>query len=253
MVVFLGLSSAITTGIYVGSLSRVIASYVLLLCCLTSCLSLLGAFTVSETRATTTPHHHTLIQFLRHQDPNPVVEGVSVSKIVKKEWQWKSMLRDSRFWLLCCIHCFGTGAGQTFINVLGSWHLSLGGGVGLQTTAVIVLSVCNAIGRICLGSLSDVTLHKVKRAFWALPSLLLLVAAFILCLVAPSDPNWVIGVSVLVGLGYGGNCAFLPTITADIFGPEFFGRNWSLVDAWNGFGYLLLGQGRWFALLFFFF
>ena len=246
MVVFLGLSRQQSRQEYnVRSLNRVIALYVLLLCCLTSGLSIVGALTVSETQKAVTPLHHAVIPFLRHQHPQDNTDCVSVTgdTTLAAVWQWKSMLRDSRFWMLCCIHCFGTGAGQTFVNILGSWHNSLGGGAGLQTTAVIVLSVCNALGRLCIGVLSDLTLHRVKRPFWALPSLLLLGLAFVLCLVASNDSNWVIGVSVLIGLGYGGSCAFLPTITADLFGSEYFGRNWSLVDAWNGFGYLILGQG----------
>ncbi len=40
LVSFLGLSSAILTGIYAGALNRVVSSYVLLLLCVSSCLCL---------------------------------------------------------------------------------------------------------------------------------------------------------------------------------------------------------------------
>jgi MFS family permease len=150
-----------------------------------------------------------------------------------------------------------------FINVLGSWHLSkfvicvfllfdkwsvcyppaLGGASGAQATAVIVLSCCNALGRLSTGLCSDVTLHRVKRQYWILPNLVLLLVAFAICLgVRTSNPDAVIGVSVLIGLGYGGLASFLATVTADTFGSEFFGRNWSILDAFNGIGYLVLGQ-----------
>jgi hypothetical protein len=236
MVVFLGLSSAILTGIYVGALSRVVPSFLLLLLCVTVSLSVIGALLISEVHHLVTPSYFAYIPFLRHHHPQAELEPE------KRTWLWKSLFKDAKFWLICCIHFLGTGSGFVFINVLGSWHLALGGVAGAQTTAVIVLSVFNAIGRLVIGLLSDLSLHKLKRPVWILPCLGMLALAMILAIVAPLDSTWVVGVSVLVGFGYGGNASFLATISADAFGSEFFGRNWSIIDMFNGIGYLMLGQ-----------
>ena len=121
--------------------------------------------------------------------------------------------------------------------------IALGGAGGAQTTAVIVLSCCNALGRLVTGLVSDMTLHRVKRQYWILPNLGFLLVGFAICIaIRDTNPTAVIGISVLIGLGYGGVASFLATVTADTFGSEFFGRNWSIIDAFNGFEYLVLGQ-----------
>ncbi len=236
MVMFLGLSSAILTGIYVGALDRIVSSFLLLLLGVTVTMSMVGAMLVSEVRHLVTPAYFAYIPILRHHHPQAELRPV------EHTWHWKSMFKDPRYWLLACIHFLGTGSGFVFVNVLGSWHLSLGGASGQQTTAVIVFSVANASGRIVIGLLSDLTLHKVKRPVWVLPCLGMIGLAMILALSAPLNPTWVIGVAVLAGFGFGGNASFLATISADAFGSEFFGRNWALIDMYNGFGFLMLGQ-----------
>jgi hypothetical protein len=238
MVCTLGLSSAIFTGIYVGALSSSPVSFVLLLLCTTSSLALVGGLCVSEEVLSVTPHHHAYISLLRPRHPNAVeLENVAAVSV----WAWRVMIKDVRFWCLCVAHFFGTGAGQLYINVLGSWYASLGGAPGGQSTAVIVLSVCNALGRLYIGLLSDLTLHRIKRSVWILPSLAFLALSMALS-IAASSTSWIVGISALIGLGYGGNAAFLATITADSWGCEYFGRNWGLVDTFNGLGYLVLGQ-----------
>lgn len=62
--------------------------------------------------------------------------------------------------------------------------------------------------------------------------MLLLALGMALAIAAPS-PTWIIGISVCIGLGYGGSAGFLPTCAADAFGCQFFGRNWAIIDMFN--------------------
>jgi hypothetical protein len=96
LVSFLGLSSAILTGIYAGALNRVVSSFVLLLLCVSSSLSVLGAFVISETPChNMTPIIYAFVPYLRHHHPQKELPPPTNS-----HWEWKRMFKTASFWLI---------------------------------------------------------------------------------------------------------------------------------------------------------
>lgn len=67
------------------------------------------------------------------------------------------VIKEVDFWLLFLVFAVGSGAGLMVINNIGSIRLTFGGTEGdvTQTSLVITLSVCNFVGRLLFGYLSD--------------------------------------------------------------------------------------------------
>jgi OFA family oxalate/formate antiporter-like MFS transporter len=223
-VTLLGLSSAIFTGIYAGALRGTYGppSSVLLFAICTGSTALVGAVTISVPRSFPTIHHQA--------DAAP---DYAISKEALVEpWRPLKVIRTWNFWLLIVVHMFGSASGLIFINSVGSFYIALGGVQGEQTSAVIITSVGNAIGRIVTGLCSDLLLHKLPRAFWLQMNVVVMMVGFALCLAA-TTPAWVMGASIVMGFSYGGLVGLMPTVVSDLYGAKYFGRNFGIVDMSN--------------------
>lgn len=174
----------------------------------------------------------------------------------KADYRWQEMLRTPQFWLLWLTYFAGCTAGlMVIMNITNVWQsLSLlaaatGGGavtaplysdiIARGATAVIVVSILNAIGRIAWGKISDVAGRKGT-----------LVAMFLLAGATMLSLNWLTsyglylaGVGV-IGLCFGGFLALYPAVTADTFGTANIGVNYGWMFTAYGAGGLF---GPWLA------
>ena len=154
------------------------------------------------------------------------------------DYTWQEMIKTSRFWLLWITYFAGCSAGFLIImNTVNIWQsfsiLSL-----VQqfptipkdtyleiltkgTTAVMAISVMNALGRILWGKVSDSIGRKNTLYIMFLYSGVVMLALNWLT----SFPLFLIGV-MSVGFCYGGFLGVYPALTADYFGTKNMGVNY---------------------------
>ena len=154
------------------------------------------------------------------------------------DYTWQEMIKTSRFWLLWITYFAGCSAGFLIImNTVNIWQsfsiLSL-----VQqfptipkdtyleiltkgTTAVMAISVMNALGRILWGKVSDSIGRKNTLYIMFLYSGVVMLALNWLT----SFPLFLIGV-MSVGFCFGGFLGVYPALTADYFGTKNMGVNY---------------------------
>ncbi|MHB1483906.1 MAG: OFA family MFS transporter [Saccharofermentanales bacterium] len=104
---------------------------------------------------------------------------------------------------------------------------------GLATTAtigVLVISLCNSMGRLFWGFVSD----KIGRK---LTIIILLIASGSMSLLVTAANGYLIYVLIgFIGFFYGGFLSNFPSLTADLFGPKHMATNYGMVLVGFGIG-----------------
>jgi len=152
-------------------------------------------------------------------------EEKAEKKVVKKDYSWKDMLKTKQFWFLWLMFTFGAAAGLMVIGNLKPFGVFSGLSATVAGSAVGILALFNAAGRIIWGWLSD-KLGRSKAMFlmFSLQGVMMLVlmkmgsSALLLSIAAA----W-------VGFNFGGNFALFPSATADFFGTKNIGVNYGFV------------------------
>jgi len=184
----------------------------------------------------------------------PVVEGSKSTSII--DYSWYRMLRTYQFWLLWLSYFAGCTAGLMIImNTTNIWQsfsllkLSTGMSVVMKkeyipiisgcATAVMVVSILNALGRITWGKVSDIISRKLTLL------VMFLYAGVIMLLLNwfGSYPLFIFGVAS-IGFCFGGFLALYPAITTDYFGTKNVGVNYGFMFSAYGAGGLF---GPWLA------
>ena len=141
-------------------------------------------------------------------------------------YTWQQMLADQKFYVMYFIF-FSAGF---FGYMITSQAAAMGAHIGMSATAaaagVSVLSLANATGRVCAGSLSD----KIGRVNTLTMMLLIAVCGLLFLIVSDHGGAAVfyLGIS-LVGLGFGSFMGVFPGFTADQFGPKNNTFNYTLM------------------------
>jgi MFS family permease len=169
---------------------------------------------------------------LQNQQHNPQCHRLSASYkeelwILEQTSHWQSW-KTSDFWLLFVAFCGCTGCGLFIINNVSTMVQSLGGTDRLAGRLVILLSLCNCLGRIGMGILADrapskLGLFTLSSAVMAVGMLLSALASdqyALLCLV---------GTVAVVACSYGGTWVLIVGLLADWFGQDHFGKNYGLM------------------------
>ena len=175
---------------------------------------------------------------------------------MKEDFTWQEMLKTAQFWLLWLTYFAGCTAGLMIImNTTNVWQSCamisqwvVGQIVSKETctrilslgaTAVITVSILNALGRIIWGKVSDNLGHKNTL------TLMFLVAAATMFVLnwLTTYPLYLTGVGI-VGFCFGGFLALYPAVTADYFGTKNVGANYGWVFTAYGAGGLF---GPWLA------
>ncbi|MGQ9706658.1 MAG: L-lactate MFS transporter [bacterium] len=184
----------------------------------------------------------------------PAEEGSKAQ--VGVDYSWHKMLGTYQFWLLWLSYFAGCTAGLMIImNTTNIWQsfslLKISDGmvvvmkkeyipiISACATAVMVVSILNALGRIIWGKVSDNVGRKLTLLIMFLYSgiIMLLMNWF------DSYPLFIFGVSS-VGFCFGGFLALYPAVTADYFGTKNVGVNYGLMFSAYGAGGLF---GPWLA------
>lgn len=165
-------------------------------------------------------------------------QGISSSKTVKVDYEWKEVLKTKQFYLLWTMFCFGTFAGLLIIGQLSKIGLEQAG-ITNGFILVAIYAIFNASGRVGCGIISD-KLGRMKTLFIMF---VLQVLIYILFPGLNQPITLIMGVAV-VGFTFGGMLTIFPASTGDYFGMKSFGVNFGMViTAWGVGGVLgpLLG------------
>jgi OFA family oxalate/formate antiporter-like MFS transporter len=175
---------------------------------------------------------------------------------LRTEYTWQQMLGTPQFWLLWLTYFAGCTAGlMVIMNTTNVWlsfpllevarttavvpKATYDGIVSAGATAVIVVAILNAAGRIAWGRISD-SIGRKKTL------LIMFLAAGVAMLALnwlSRYPLYLMGVGA-VGFTFGGFLALFPAVTADYFGTKNVGANYGWMFSAYGAGGLF---GPWLA------
>ncbi len=142
----------------------------------------------------------------------PMAEGMSPGQV----------LRDPRFYLITVSMMLACMGGLMMIGFAKPIAVAK----GLAETAtigVLVISMCNSLGRLFWGMASD----KIGRKTTIL--VLLCGSAVFSLLVNRANGYWIYMLIGLIGFFYGGFLSCFPSLTADLFGPRHMATNYGMV------------------------
>lgn len=168
----------------------------------------------------------------------PTAAGNTPACTTGVDYTWQEMIRTPQFWLLWITYFAGCSAGFLIImNTVNIWQsfsiLSLApkfptipGQIYLDiitkgTTAVMAISVVNALGRIIWGKVSDSIGRKNTLYIMFLYGGVVMLSLNWLT----SFPLFLFGV-MSVGFCFGGFLGLYPAVTADYFGTKHMGVNY---------------------------
>ncbi len=139
----------------------------------------------------------------------------------------QQMLKRPSFYLAFLYLVFLTAVGSSVISFARDLALDVGASVGLATTLVGVLSVCNGLGRILTGALFD-ALGCRKTMFLA--ALLTIAAAGVtlLAVLLGNLPLCILGLC-LTGLSYGASPTTASAFTAAFYGNQYYSTNMAIM------------------------
>jgi len=186
-------------------------------------------------------------------NPPAPATGTTAARV---DYTWQQMLATPRFWLLWLTYFAGCTAGlMVIMNTTNVWlsfpllevarsnavcpKATYDGIVSAGATAVIVVAILNAAGRIIWGRVSDSIGRQTT-----------LIIMFVSAGIAMGALNWLskyplflIGAGA-VGFTFGGFLALYPAVTADSFGTKNVGANYGWMFSAYGAGGLF---GPWLA------
>lgn len=143
------------------------------------------------------------------------------------------VVKTKQYYLLFLAYMFACSAGFMVIP----FAKPLAATAGLKNidpaTAVIVISVFNAVGRLFWGWLSDRLTRRIAML------IAMVVAAATIPLVAYVTGNLFLVLMALVGFTYGGFLGMFPSMTSDFYGLKNQGMNYGLVLLGFGAGALV--------------
>lgn len=158
-----------------------------------------------------------------------VVGAVAATTAVRRDYDWREMVRTPQFALLWLMYAFAAFAGLMIIGHMAKIAALQLPGTDLGFILVGVLAIGNATGRVVAGVVSDrIGGTRTMLMVFVMQSImmgLLWAAGSVLALVP---------VAALVGFSYGANLSLFPSTTAGYFGTKNMGVNYGLVfTAWG--------------------
>jgi OFA family oxalate/formate antiporter-like MFS transporter len=157
------------------------------------------------------------------------------------EFSLGRMVRTPQFWSLFVIFAVGALAGLMVIGIIRLFGIDAltAGGMDLAEATVVTgtamglfYSLCNGLGRIVWGTISD---SLGRRRSIALMSLLQGIMMILFYFVGGTEWGLYLG-AALIGFNFGGNFALFPAATADLFGNDSVGVNYPWVFLAYGVG-----------------
>jgi OFA family oxalate/formate antiporter-like MFS transporter len=145
-----------------------------------------------------------------------------------KDYTTSEMLKRTSFWMFFLFSISIAAVGNTVISFARDLALSVGASIGLATTLVGVLSVCNGLGRIFCGLLFD-NWGRRKTMLFANCLTILAPAVTLIAVLIGSLPLGVISLC-LIGIAYGSFATISSAFVSAFYGMKYFGVNFSIAN-----------------------
>lgn len=140
-----------------------------------------------------------------------------------------AMIRTPSFWLFYLWAALMTGSGLLLVSqasgIAGEAAPALSGGT--IATAVGMISILNAVGRICTGTVYDRFGYRIT--LWMVMGTFGFSAVMLLLAVWGSAFSLLILGFIAGGFAYGGVASISPPLIADFYGRTWYARNFSLI------------------------
>ena len=155
--------------------------------------------------------------------------GAEATAAVRREYDWREMVRTPQFALLWLMYACSAFAGLMIIGHMAKIAALQMAGLDLGFLLVATLAVGNALGRVVAGIVSD-KIGGTRTMF-----IVFVAQAALMGILAFSDSAaMLIPVAAAVGFCYGSNLSLFPSTTAGYFGTKHLGVNYGLVfTAWG--------------------
>lgn len=138
---------------------------------------------------------------------------------------WREMLRDPKCYLLWLILLGISISGLMLIGHASRIGQEVAGITSAQAALLVgILAAANFLGRLILGSLSD-----VLGRYRIVTGVLIICALDMVFLSNVNTFGGFVAAIVIVGLCFGGALATFPAITSDAFGAKYSGINYSII------------------------
>lgn len=140
-----------------------------------------------------------------------------------------AMIRTPSFWLFYLWAALMTGSGLLLVSqasgIAGEAAPALSGGT--IATAVGMISILNAVGRICTGTVYDRFGYRIT--LWMVMSTFGFSAVMLLLAVRGSAFSLLLLGFIAGGFAYGGVASISPPLIADFYGRTWYAKNFSLI------------------------
>jgi OFA family oxalate/formate antiporter-like MFS transporter len=145
-----------------------------------------------------------------------------------KDYSTVEMMKRASFWMFFTFSISIAAVGNTVISFARDLALSVGASIGLATTLVGVLSVCNGLGRIFCGLLFD-NWGRRKTMLFASCLAILASGVTLIAVLISSLPLGVISLC-LTGIVYGCGPTIGSAFVSAFYGTKYFGMNFSIAN-----------------------
>lgn len=153
--------------------------------------------------------------------------------LIHQNFTTKEMIKTSQFYMVVSTFLLASVSGLIVINFAKQIAIDKGIKPDDAFWGVVIISICNAIGRLFWGTISD----KLGRKNTIL--LLLACTAVLIISIGLVGSNLIILIIGLLGFIYGGFLGNFPALTADFFGSKSAGMNYGVVLLGFGVGAVL--------------
>ena len=152
----------------------------------------------------------------------PETQAQAVSSAPDNSLSPSQVLKDPRFYIITLSLMLACMGGLMMIGF--AKPIAVARGLGeTATIGVLVISMCNSLGRLTWGMISD----KLGRKRTII---ILLLGSGILSVLVSSVSGYFIYVLIgFIGFFYGGFLSNFPSLTADLFGPKHMATNYGMV------------------------
>ncbi len=152
----------------------------------------------------------------------PEIQSQAVSSAPDNSLSPSQVLKDPRFYIITLSLMLACMGGLMMIGF--AKPIAVARGLGeTATIGVLVISMCNSLGRLTWGMISD----KLGRKRTII---ILLLGSGILSALVSSVSGYFIYVLIgFIGFFYGGFLSNFPSLTADLFGPKHMATNYGMV------------------------
>ena len=154
------------------------------------------------------------------------------------------MVRTAQFWAAFTVFTVGALAGLMVIGIISLFGIDALTGRGMSNEEAVVVAstamglfyaICNGVGRIVWGTISDSLGRKKSVVLMSLIQGTMMIGFFF---VGGYEWGLYLGAAV-IGFNFGGNLALFPAFTADLFGNGNVGVNYPWVFLGFGVGGLV--------------